>query len=1523
MRANQRNAVGDGRSRSVRAQVRRPTGVRRSAWRLGAWWDASRRRSWVFAVWISCSARATFGAQLAANQVTMQPGTTATVTVTGVIAAEPTYGVTLQLQLLPRFGTTGTLRFTTAPPTDITAGVDPWPGSGSFMGFDTDMTGVTTENGSVDDNGTFVEAPLTFTGPLANFPIVASADAGGTWDVLLTTGTGDSQWEGSAITTTRVAGTVTVHPAVSLLVNPVAVQPGGASTVVVRGTINGLSTFGVTVLAELVPRAGATGTVEFTPSPPVDVVQLGDPWPGAGTFSAFDTDGTGSATLNGTVDDNGSFVPGPVTFSGPLSRFPIQASAGADGVWDVLLSTSAGSSGWEGVATALLDGAVTVTPSACTAHAQCDDANVCTDDACVSGICENIINAAPCNDGNACTQNDLCVSGLCVGVLADGASCDDGDPCTINDTCLNAACAGVPKDCSGVADSCNAAVCNALTGACEPVPSNEGGACDDGVACTNNDLCVAGACVGTVIPEGGACDDGNPCTQTDLCTANVCGGSPVDCSPFDGPCSVGNCSVLAGGCVAVPINEGFACDDGESCTTGDTCTAGFCVGSTLADGTTCIDGTACTSNDQCTGGVCDGVPVDCSFLNDQCIVGTCEPVSGFCTLEPTNEGGACNDFDPCTTNDLCVAGACSGTPIDCSSLNGICIVGVCNQTSGLCEALPALDGFACDDGVPCTLNDACLGGVCGGTPRDCSALNSPCAVGVCNPGDGACIPSPINQGASCTDNNRCTTGDVCTNGACVGVPLDCSSLSNACNLGVCHSASGTCRTTPANNGGACNDGLSCTAGDVCSNGACAGTLVGLPRVNVSLVPRVSSIRVGQPLLVDIVATSGTCINQPYSSAEVIVGWDPAYLLLSGLTNGTSDHTSSFPNDAGLDGLNAPFAGTPANDGDALYLAFAGFSPGGVAAASGTILGTLTFTPLDGITTTALAILPSAGLFTQTRVIGAMGQMGQDITGTMTSAVVALTECTVSADCNDGNVCTTDTCTASNLCSYANNTLACNDGVFCTATDTCSGGACVGSGNTCPGQLCNETLDRCVNCLTNANCNDGNPCTDNVCNAIGNCTFPNNALSCNDNLFCTATDVCSGGACVGSGNRCPGQACDEAGDRCVQCLTAADCNDNNVCTTDSCNTVTGTCVHTPNTLPCSDGNFCTLTDVCGGGSCIGSGTPCVGQLCNEATDQCVNCINATDCPSDGNPCTDERCISGNCLSVNNTLPCSDGLFCTATDTCSLGACVGSGNRCPGQICDEAGDRCVQCLTNAHCNDGIGCTTDVCNAVAGTCTRSPNHAICSDGLFCTGAETCNVASGCTAGTAPCDTAALCNESTDSCGCGTPTVVAESSRGVSVTPASGFWPVALRVQGAVGDAATSCLSAYVQADGRIAAAPVFRTPAQWATVHVADSEVIPDKTYRVQSDCRLLPGDPANLSAVVSATTWRWGDVDHNLTISFRDVSIIVDGFQGRFNQASIYAMDLHDCVPSRTISFQDVSAAVEAFKGRPYPCPNPCP
>ena len=96
-----------------------------------------------------------------------------------------------------------------------------------------------------------------------------------------------------------VAGATRLEAA-DMVARDVAMVSGTTSDVLVDGALSNESTFGLTVFVELSPRAGAVGTLTFTPAPSADVQQIDDPWPGDGTFTGYDTDLTGSLSLNGS-----------------------------------------------------------------------------------------------------------------------------------------------------------------------------------------------------------------------------------------------------------------------------------------------------------------------------------------------------------------------------------------------------------------------------------------------------------------------------------------------------------------------------------------------------------------------------------------------------------------------------------------------------------------------------------------------------------------------------------------------------------------------------------------------------------------------------------------------------------------------------------------------------------------------------------------------------------------------------------------------------------------------------------------------------------------------------------------------------------------------------------------------------------------------------------------------------------------------------------------------------------------------
>ena len=466
--------------------------------------------------------------------------------------------------------------------------------------------------------------------------------------------------------------------------------------------------------------------------------------------------------------------------------------------------------------------------------APCDDGVACTkDDVCTAGQCVGV--TYTCTDGLECTADSCDGQGDCIftpapGTCAigtacwtdgdvnpeddcetcaaeagptswsvyDGADCDDGNACTQSDTCTGETCEGTVYECNDN-NPCTTDVCNG-SGGCDFLATAEGAACDDAEACTKNDVCTGGTCTGQAYP----CDDQKGCTQ------DICDGF--------------------GGCEFEPILEGQACNDGDACTVGEFCSGGVCAGqakdcSPLADqcnngvcnaqsglcekaplGGGCNDGDTCTENDTCTDGKCAGKQKDCSPLDTQCTQGQC--VQGSC--EKLLVAGGCNDGNACTSNDVCQGDTCAGTALDCSYLNDSCNVGVCQ--GGTCQKQPK-SGF-CDDGNACTYNDTCNAGACFGTPKDCSYLDQACLTGVCQSGN--CQAQQKTGG--CNDGNACTEFDQCINGSCQGQAKNCAGVSDQCNNGVC--AGGSCIKQPKS--GNCSDGNSCTTNDFCVNGSCTG-----------------------------------------------------------------------------------------------------------------------------------------------------------------------------------------------------------------------------------------------------------------------------------------------------------------------------------------------------------------------------------------------------------------------------------------------------------------------------------------------------------------------------------------------------------------------------------------------------------------------------------------------------------------------------------------------------------------------------
>ncbi len=330
---------------------------------------------------------------------------------------------------------------------------------------------------------------------------------------------------------------------------------------------------------------------------------------------------------------------------------------------------------------------------------------------------------------------------------------------------------------------------------------------------------------------------------------------------------------------------------------------------------------------------------------------------------------------------------------------------------------------------------------------------------------------------------------------------------------------------------------------------------------------------------------------------------------------------------------------------------------------------------------------------------------------------------------DGDLCTVDQCDEAGLCVTVDNVSCadpideCDGGELCNPgtglcelqPDAADGTPCSGNGesdcsgaDTCLSGACEDNdLGAGAGCL-----DDGNACTDDVCDGLGACTHPFNTAPCDDGLFCNGPDTCSGGTCsVHAGDPCAegsecADNCNETDNDCFGDEGAACSDDGNECTDDVCDG-SGACTHPDAT----DGTSCTGNGV---GDCSEADT-CLAGTCQD------NDLKAgTGCPDDGNECTDDVCDGlGACTHPNAT----DGTSCTGNgvgecteaDTCLAGTCEDN-DQPPDTECELDGDACTldrcdaagQCVfdSNVSCPDGEVCEEGECVPDCGPCPTDVN-------------------------------------------------------------------------------------------------------------------------------------------------------------------------------------------------------------------------
>ena len=346
----------------------------------------------------------------------------------------------------------------------------------------------------------------------------------------------------------------------------------------------------------------------------------------------------------------------------------------------------------------------------------------------------------------------------------------------------------------------------------------------------------------TTAPEDDTVEEEDTSSDTDDTDDVDDAGVPVpdcltdaDCDS-GAPCETSTCDLATGTCQSTVDADGTPCDDGTVCSEADTCQSGVCLGGIALvcdDGNVCTDDICdptagcvyafnlggcddedpCTSNDLCLGGVCSGKTAACDDDNP-CTLDHCIPGSGEC-IHTDDDTLPCTDGSECTGGDHCSGGACIPGEIDACDDGNDCTADSCDE--GLCKNFP-LEDEPCDDGEVCTAGDTCLLAVCvPGQPDECDDQN-PCTIDSCVFGVGCA--HEVTPDVECDDGDVCTGGGVCDgDGVCVADTVEDCDDDNPCTVDNCHPQNGCVYALQA---GGCDDGNPCTAGDFCIGGQCKG-----------------------------------------------------------------------------------------------------------------------------------------------------------------------------------------------------------------------------------------------------------------------------------------------------------------------------------------------------------------------------------------------------------------------------------------------------------------------------------------------------------------------------------------------------------------------------------------------------------------------------------------------------------------------------------------------------------------------------
>jgi hypothetical protein len=630
--------------------------------------------------------------------------------------------------------------------------------------------------------------------------------------------------------------------------------------------------------------------------------------------------------------------------------------------------------------------------------------------------------------------------------------------------------------------------------------------CNDGNPCTADSCLGIDGCLSDPLTEG-ECGDEDSCTIGDHCEDGTCVGLPVNCDD-DNPCTDDSCDGL-GGCQS--LNNSELCDDDDPCTVADHCKNGECNGYTLdCDCLTDTDCSALEDGDACNGTLyCDTeqepykcevnaeTVVSCPEPDGSCQAATCDPQSGQCGIVAANEGFACDDGDACTIGDHCQNADCQPGVLANCNDGNTCTDDFCEPQTG---CYYENNETTCNDNDSCTSGDKCQAGVCSGTIQLNCDDGNPCTSDSCDTIQG-CVHIPSAE--ACDDGNLCTLNDHCSNGICGPGKLDDCDDGNECTADSCSADTGCLHTSTST---PCSDDDPCTVNDYCNNSVC-----------------VSGAQVlcsdGNSCTEDSCGDAGICLFVP-----VVGDCDDGNKCTDG------DHCDA---------------------GQCVYDSLAECEDQNICTTDGC-------DPLGGCIHTLNSAPCDDG---DVCTLSDHCHLGECIHNGVMS-------------CKDTNFCTDDSCHPLTGCLFLSNIEPCDDGNACTQGDICTDGSCLsGAPTPCNDNLfCNgiETCDEVTGCVngTPPTIDDLVECTVDLCDEdtdkvyhAANNEFCSNLLYCDGDEVCDVVLGCLDGVIPEADDdiECTVDSCDETEDQIVHEPDAASCDDQQICTLDTCNPLSG-CEH---------------------------------------------------------------------------------------------------------------------------------------------------------------------------------------------------------------------------------------------------------------------------------------------------------------------------------------------------------------------------